>query len=197
MHANPLDYRISDLNRFDPLKGRLLVSEPFLPDPYFKRSVVLLIEHNDEGSVGLILNKPLNINLNETFQDFPNFEHEIYMGGPVQASDLFYLHTLGDVIEGSERITDDLYWGGNFESVKNLLSTDTVSNEELKFFIGYSGWEKGQLLRELEEDSWLVTEAPTQSIMSRDIKNLWRVILKDMGDQESLMADFPEDPSLN
>ncbi len=108
-------------NDIRPSKGKILISEPLLSDNYFKRSVVLLAEHNEEGSFGIILNKPMDNKFNEILKDFPDFGGPLYLGGPVSNSSLFFIHTLGDVIENSQEIMDGLYWGGDIESVKELI----------------------------------------------------------------------------
>lgn len=194
---NPLDYKISELNPLKPKKGRVLISEPFLHDPYFKRAVVLLVEHNEKGSMGFILNKNLDIEINDTQLNLSGYASDLYFGGPVQPQDLFYIHTLGKRLEGSVPIGDGLYWGGDFEMLQFLLKDQIVEPHEIKFFIGYSGWEADQLESEMEQDSWLVAEMEADDIMSDDIDNMWKQVLRKMGKKISILADFPEDPSLN
>ena len=113
---DPLDYRLSELNKLEPKKGRLLISDPFLPDPYFKRSVVLLVEHNEDGSLGFILNKPLEISLSDTELKVNGANHSMFFGGPVQSTDLFYVHSKGIQIDGSTEVKDGLFWGGDFKT---------------------------------------------------------------------------------
>ena len=93
--------------------GSLLISEPFLADSCFKRSVVLLSEHDKHGTLGFILNKPTDLKLNEAVEDFPEFNVPLYFGGPVDTETLFYIHTLGNKLEGSREIAAGVFWGGD------------------------------------------------------------------------------------
>ena len=184
-------------NKLKPGKGKLLISDPFLHDPSFKRSVILLIEHNQEGSVGFILNKPVDIKLNDALEEFPKFDTNLYFGGPVQKDSLYYIHTMGNSIIDSIEIYDGLYWGGNFEALKILIKTNEVKASDLRFFIGYSGWGSDQLDKELKEKSWIVAPSKTEHIMDTNPEKLWNSILKDMGKDYAMLANFPEHPSLN
>jgi len=178
-------------------KGRLLISEPYLHDPFFKRSVVLLTEHNKNGSVGFILNKPVNIKLNEALDEFPDFDTNLYLGGPVERDSLYYIHTMGNTISNSAEIFDGVYWGGNFETVKILIENGDIDPSEMRFFMGYSGWGKQQLEGELKKQSWIVTNASIESVMEEDPSLLWRSVLTELGKDYAVLANFPEHPSLN
>ena len=195
---NPLDYNITALNKLSPKKGRLLLAEPFMGDPYFKRSVVLLTEHNNDGALGFILNKPLELTINEVIADFPEFNAQVYMGGPVQPENLFYMHSQGKFIEGSIEIANNLWWSGNFDQLKQLIKDQQIFPHEIKFFIGYSGWDFDQLNREIEEEeSWLITNLKSENIKDLNDSELWQNTLQKMGKKQSLLSNFPEDPSLN
>lgn len=194
---NPLDYTITALNKLTAKKGRLLLAEPFMEDPYFKRSVVLLTEYNTDGAFGFILNKPLDLTINETIPDFPTFDAPVFMGGPVQNDSVFYIHTQGDFIEGSVKITEGLYWSGNFNQLKQLVQDQQIFPNEIKFFIGYAGWDYNQLAEEIENESWLITDLTSTAIKDLNATNLWKDTLQRMGKKHSLLANFPEDPSLN
>ncbi len=195
--TNPLDYTIKSMNKLSPKKGRLLIAEPFLGDPYFKRGVVLLTEHNKDGAFGFILNKPLELSINETMANFPEFDAQIYMGGPVQADSLFYIHTQGKFIEGSLEIGNGLYWSGNFNQLKQLVQDQQIFPHEIKFFIGYSGWDFDQLAQEIEEDSWIISDLNTKKVNDLNDADLWQNTLQKMGKKHSLLSNFPKDPSLN
>ncbi|HTL81073.1 MAG TPA: YqgE/AlgH family protein [Bacteroidia bacterium] len=184
-------------NKLMPRTGRILISEPFLGDGYFRRAVVLLVEHNDKGSVGFILNKPLDITIDEAIPGFPSFDFNTMFGGPVSRDQLYFVHTLGDKIKDSVPIADGLWWLGDFDQVKVMLDNKEISVNEMRFFIGYAGWDKGQLLKEMEERSWFVSEVDLDMIFSADPENMWQEAVKKMGAEYKLMADFPEDPSLN
>ena len=194
---DPLDYKLSEFNNLEPKKGRILISDPFLPDPYFKRSVVLLVDHHAEGSIGFIINKPLEISLDQTELNIGGAEHKMYFGGPVQSSDLFYVHKRGKDVKGSVEIKDGLWWGGDFEIVESMLKDGTLSQNDIRFFVGYSGWEADQLIKEIDEDSWLVSDLDLIPIFDTESENLWTSILEGMDGQISVLSTFPEDPILN
>lgn len=197
MTINPLDYTIKELNKLKPKKGRVLIAEPFMNDFYFKRSVVLLTEHNKSGSFGFILNKPLDITVNDALENFPKFDAPVYMGGPVQSDSLFYVHSQGNLIEDSMPIKNNLYWSGDFEQLKQLISDQQIFPHEIKFFIGYSGWDGEQLAQEIEDESWIISDINIKNITQFNNENLWKDVLQKMGPKYSLLSNFPEDPSLN
>ncbi len=184
-------------NKLKPVAGRLLIAEPFLHDSYFRRAVVLLAEHSDKGSVGFILNKPLDILVQEAIPDFPEYGNYSYFGGPVQRDQLYFIHTLGERIEGSFPIGNGLYWLGDFDQVKDLISKKEIGHDEIRFFIGYAGWEAGQLDKELEDKSWFVSRADSRLIFNVDPSAMWTEAVKGMGQAFAPMANFPEDPSMN
>jgi len=184
-------------NNLKPAKGRILLSEPFMGDYYFGRSVILLAEHNDEGSFGIILNKPVSAGFNEVLKDFPEFNAPLYLGGPVETNSLFYIHTLGESLEGAVEILDGLYWGGEIEMLKEMILLNTVKPKDIRFFIGYSGWAADQLGTELKRNSWVITRAPRNKLMKMDPLNLWGDLLDKMGDTYKYWSKFPIDPNMN
>jgi putative transcriptional regulator len=181
-----------------PTKGHLLVSTPQLNDYYFGRSVIFLTEHNKEGSVGFIVNKPLKTTISEAIKDFPEYRARLFLGGPVEPNSLFFLHTLGDIIPDSIEVIDGLFWGGDFEIIKMMIKNNQLKNSEIKFFAGYSGWAPKQLERELMEHSWVVTKSDVKKIMRSNTDTFWKEKIKDSPIPEHLVwADFPINPSLN
>lgn len=184
-------------NNLKPSKGRILISEPFLIDYYFKRSVVLLAEHNDEGSFGLIINKPVDMQLSDVLQDFPEFNAPIYLGGPVKTENLYFIHTKGKLIEESMKILDGLYWGGDIEHVKELITIGKLTPEDIKFFVGYSGWVAKQLDGELSKNSWLVSNIKAQQVMNFNSEKMWDDVIKKLGRDYAYWTNFPSDPALN
>jgi putative transcriptional regulator len=178
--------------------GQLLLSEPFMFDENFKRTVVLVCEHNEEnGTVGLILNKPIELRLNDLVEDFPLFDTKVFLGGPVGTDTLQFLHSMGDKIEDSLLLSNGLYWGGNFEQMKIMLSTGDIQEDEIKFFLGYSGWSPGQLLQEMKVNSWIISPANKEHIFKTDYNHLWKEVMQGMGGIYSTMAGYPENPMLN
>lgn len=184
-------------NNIEPGKGKLLISEPFLLDYYFKRSVVLLAEHNEEGSFGIIMNKPLKTSFNEVIRDFPEFNAELYLGGPVQNDNLFFMHTLGDKIENSSEILNGLYWGGDIEQVKEMITLGLLKPKDIRFFIGYSGWSANQLNSELKRNSWVVSQMSSKQLLSEDPASLWKNSLQVLGEEYQIWTSFPADPAAN
>lgn len=186
-----------DFSIKEPDKGKILLSEPLLPDPFFKRSVVLLVEHDEEGSLGFVLNKTVSVGVNELLEDFPEIDAEVYWGGPVNRNHLFYMHTKGDLLKGSKEILPGLYWGGDFEELKQLIEMNRMSTKDVRFFAGYSGWGKGQLIKELNEKSWIIAKATVPSLMLKQDKTLWKAFMTKLGKKFEIMSNFPEDPALN
>jgi putative transcriptional regulator len=184
-------------NTLLPQKGRILISEPFLMDNYFKRSIVLLTEHNEEGTVGFVLNKPINMKVNEIMTDFPPVNSIVSLGGPVQTNTLHYLHTLGDIIPGSMKVIDNIYWGGEFDVIKRLLESKSLNNENIRFFLGYSGWQSNQLEEELNDNAWVVADIDPQEIMAPMSKFFWNKTLHRLGKKFQMWANFPENPQMN
>lgn len=185
------------ITKIKPTQGRILISEPFLQDHYFKRSVVLLADHSDEGSFGIIINKPINVKLNEVIKDFPDFDGQLYMGGPVKTDSLFFVHTIGDKIIGSMKILDGLYWGGDVEIVKELMRMKQITPENIRFYIGYSGWDSHQLDDELERNSWIVSDTHVDQVINNNPADLWTTLLKSLAKEFKQWANYPIDPSLN
>ncbi len=184
-------------NNLKPAKGRILLSEPLMGDYYFGRSAVLLAEHNDEGSFGVILNKPIAAKFNDVLSGFPPVDINVFMGGPVDHNRIFYVHTLGDEIEDSVEIKKGLYWGGNLESIKELALMEKLNNENIRFFIGYSGWGANQLDSELKRNSWVVTTASVDTLFKTEPTRLWEGLMKKMGGKYRYWTKFPSNPGLN
>ncbi len=184
-------------NSHKPAKGSFLISEPFLPDPNFERTVVLLCEHNEEGSFGFVLNKISGVALEDIIEDIKNFEEKVYIGGPVQQDTLHFIHR-ADYLEGGVDIGNGLYWGGNFEQLMVLIDTKQIKPEDFRFFVGYSGWSAGQLVEELEANSWIVAPNATPDLVfDLDNEALWKTLLKLLGGRFSIYSNYPTDPRLN
>lgn len=184
-------------NKILPERGRLLISEPFLPDPNFDRTVVLLCEHNEEGSFGFVVNKPSILKAGEVMDELKNFDHEIFIGGPVQQDTLHFIHRSAKINNG-EPILENIYWGGTFDQVLFLADTRQLQGAEIKFFLGYSGWGPGQLRDEIDQDSWIVCNFVTEELLfETEPALMWRKALSNMGGRFSVYANYPVDPNLN
>jgi len=193
-----LDYSFFETeNNIAPAKGKVLISEPFLQDNYFKRSIVLLTEYSPEGAVGFVLNKPVDLQANEVINDFPETDALVSIGGPVNTDTLHYLHTLGDIVPNSIKVLENIYWGGDFEVIKKLVQSGNLGKEQVRFFLGYSGWHAHQLDDELAENSWVISELDPVEIMAPVSKHFWKATLKKMGKKYEMWANFPENPQMN
>lgn len=166
-------------------------------DPNFQRSVVLICEHTPDGSFGLILNRPLGVQLTEVLQLVAHRDHPLLQGGPVQSDTLHFLHTYGDDIPGTVHVADEIYWGGDFEVMKALLESGEISRRDVRFYLGYAGWGTGQLVDEIEQGGWILTEGTGRFVFEIDPDDLWRTVLRGMGSEYAVLANFPEDPRLN
>ncbi|MCX6186452.1 MAG: YqgE/AlgH family protein [Bacteroidetes bacterium] len=180
-----------------PARGRILISEPFLKDPQFNRTVVLLGQHNDESSVGFVLNRLLNASTDELVPDLLIYNFPLYYGGPVEQNTLHFIHTYGDIIEDAEEISHGIFWGGNINSVNNAIEKRLAKPENFKFFVGYSGWTEGQLDDEIKQKAWWVSECNTNTIFTDDLEDMWSMLVKHLGKNFEHLANAPLDPNWN
>lgn len=178
-------------------KGRVLISEPLLGDFFFKRAVLLLAEHNEEGAFGLILNKKTDYKIYDLIEDLEGFESDVYIGGPVETDNVFFLHSRPDLITDSEPMLEGVYWGGNFEDVKSAIFNGLISVDEVRFYLGYSGWSPKQLDEELKSYSWLVSKINTESIFTKNPDDLWKGMVVDFGEKFKTWLNIPINPQLN
>lgn len=166
-------------------------------DPNFDRTVILLTEHNEEGSLGFVINKPLELLVDDVLSGFPELGSHIYHGGPVQEDSLFFVHNKGNLIPGSQPITQELYWGGELEALKEMIACGLVTRADIRFFLGYSGWGSGQLDEELLQKAWLVLQDSSLDLLGESHDELWKRILLAVGGQYPLWANSPSNPNLN
>jgi len=178
-------------------KGRILISEPSFNDSIFFKSVILLTHHNDNESIGLILNHPTKINLNEILKDIPLSNFPIYIGGPVANKSLQFIHTLGKLIPESKQITENIYFGGDFNIILELIRDKKITKNEIRFFVGYSGWGEDQLNSEIREESWLVDTLKDELCMQYSNSRLWSKIIRNQKSEYAIWVNIPKDPSLN
>ena len=180
-------------------QGSILISEPFLQDAYFQRSVVLLVEHTQEGSMGFVLNKKTELSVNTFFADLQGFpEMPIYLGGPVSANRLFFIHSLGDlIIPNSLKINDHLYFDGDFSALIHYIQNGHSVDGKVKFFLGYSGWQEGQLHNEIDQNSWVVSHASNRNVLLAEGEGFWKKSLESLGSQYETWTKYPKEPSLN
>ena len=196
MNINQDIFKIQS-NNVLPSRGKILISEPFLRDATFGRSVILLVDHTEEGSMGLVVNKPLPLLLNDIIMEFKYIDEiPLYKGGPVATDTLFYLHTLAEV-SGSISISKGLYLNGDFNEIKKYILQGNKISEHIRFFLGYSGWESNQLHNEIKENTWLVSEEENSYLMKDDTKDMWRKALEKLGSKYETWSRFPQVPTFN
>ncbi|MFZ1453708.1 MAG: YqgE/AlgH family protein, partial [Ferruginibacter sp.] len=184
-------------NMIEPAAGILLIADPFLKDPNFLRTVVLLCEHQEAGSFGFVLNKQIEQALDELISDLEGHPLPVYYGGPVQMDTIHFLHQYPDLIPESVKVSDNIFWGGNFETVTALLKSKSIDPDKIKFFVGYSGWGDGQLSDELTEKSWLTVQATRELVFNTGFDEIWKNSLKTLGGEYERMIHYPIDPQLN
>ena len=198
MFSNTRDIFRIETNHIAPSRGKILISEPFLCDYMFGRSVILLVDHTLDGSMGLILNKPLPVSLNDIMEDIDLPEKvPLYQGGPISTDTLFYLHTLKG-IPCSLQISRGIYLNGDFNDVKKYIAQGGDIKGNLRFFLGYSGWGYKQLKQEIKEDTWMVGKASVSTLMDEPgSTRLWQQTLGRLGSKYRMWSHFPQIPTLN
>ena len=180
-----------------PKTGSVLVAEPsIIGDVSFQRSVVLIADHSDKGSIGFILNKPLTYTLADIIPNITQ-EFRIFNGGPVEQDSLYFVHKIPHLIPNSVEISSGIFWGGDFSIVSKLIATGQISPEEIKFFLGYSGWSTDQLYDEMTSNSWVIVNSDVHEMISRPTEDFWRNIMLNLGGDYPLWANAPENPSYN
>lgn len=187
-----------ETNHVVPSRGKVLISEPFLYDEMFGRSVILLVDHSTDGTMGLVLNKPLPLSLNDVLKEFKDISNiPIYKGGPLSTDTLFYLHTLKDV-EDSLQIGKGVYLNGDFDAIRRYILQGNDIDGKIRFFLGYSGWEHDQLCQEIEENTWLIGSTSIASLMNeKGSAELWKNVLGQLGGKYEIWSHFPQIPTLN
>jgi len=186
------------INKNQPQVRSLLVSEPFMLDPNFNRSVVLLGEHSESGTMGWVLNQPSELILSDVLDDIPVANFQLYIGGPVEQDSLQFVHKCYDKLNSGIDLGAGIYWGGNFEVLKTLIENRSIHEDEIKFFLGYSGWTPGQLEQELQENTWMVSNRYNPDlIFVNDGENLWKEAVVNLGPKYAHVAQFPKNPMWN
>jgi putative transcriptional regulator len=180
------------------IKGQLLIAEPSITgDLSFNRSVILLADHDKEGSVGFIINKPLKYTIHDLIPEI-NARFKIFNGGPVEQDNLYFIHNIPDLIPNSIEISNGIYWGGDFECTKDLINNGKVNKHNIRFFLGYTGWEEQQLESEMNENSWIVTpNSYKNKIIGKSSTHFWKEQIIELGGEYPIWSNAPENPYLN
>ncbi len=180
------------------IKGQLLIAEPsIIGDLSFNRSVILLADHNKDGSVGFIINKPLKYTINDLIPEI-SAKFKIYNGGPVEQDNLYFIHNIPDLIPNSIEISNGIYWGGDFESTKDLINSGQISKENIRFFLGYTGWDENQLETEMNANSWIIApNSYKNKIIGKSATHFWKEQILELGGEYLIWSNAPENPYLN
>lgn len=176
--------------------GKLLIAEPFMPDPNFFRTVILLCEHSEEGTVGFVMNRPTDLVIGKIFPESEMASLSVYQGGPVQLDTICILQRT-EASETGHEVMPGIYWGSAFESLEEEISAGVKTLADVQFYLGYSGWGEGQLVAELQSGNWLVADATAELIFETPREDLWRTALETLGDGYKNLANLPPDPQLN
>lgn len=194
---NEADIFKIESNNVLPSQGKILISEPFLCDVTFRRSVVLLVDHTNEGTMGLIINKELPLSLNHLINEFKYIDTiPLFKGGPICTDTLFYLHTLPDIPEAFQ-VNQELYINGSFDAIKRYILQGNPVEGKIRFFLGYSDWQYEQLEREITENSWMISKEKASYLLTEESKDMWRKSLEKLGSKYEAWSRFPQVPSLN
>jgi len=189
-------FNINNINKIPLNKGVLLVSPPLMGDGIFHKSVVLLLQHNEEeGTVGLILNKPTTFKVSDILKALPDFHEEVFFGGPVSPNHTQVLHRLSSMPE-STHIINDIYWGGNYPKIFEMLELNYIDSSDIKFYVGYAGWAPGQLEDEMEKNFWILVNAEKYDLWDRP-ESLWEKIITELGLDPKIATNIPDNPMYN
>jgi putative transcriptional regulator len=177
----------------DSVRGRLLVATPDLQDPNFSRTVVLVLEHGEEGALGVVLNRPVDLRVEEVLPDWADRASApacLFVGGPVAPSAAIGLG------RGTGAGVDALFDGiGTLDLDPEHEAVPELS--DLRIFVGYAGWSPGQLEQELAAGGWLVLDLDPEDPFTADPSQLWAHVLRRQGGRTAMFALAPEDPSTN
>lgn len=178
--------------------GKLLIATPFLKDENFERSVVLLCEYENQGSIGFVLNKPSLFHLGDLVHELNFLDSKVFIGGPVQQNTLHFIYFGPQLIPDSKPLSERIWWGGDFSKLVYYLKSYQLQASQVRFFLGYSGWDQGQLQTELAEETWVVySGATTTTVFETSSDKIWRLLMKRMGGEFEIQANYPIDPRLN
>tara|TARA_B100001564_G_scaffold228869_1_gene193074 strand:- start:315 stop:860 length:546 start_codon:yes stop_codon:yes gene_type:complete len=179
-------------------KGNLLISNyTLINDLEFNRSVILLTRNDGEGSIGFVINKKSTYKICDLDTEYKDIKAKIYYGGPVSVDTIHFIHKKNSFVTGSEKISNEIYWGKDFNEIIKLIRQNKVEINDVKFFIGYSGWEQEQLERELDENSWLILKKYNSNDIFKTKNELWKNKLISFGEKYKLWANSPENPNYN
>ncbi|MFQ5672019.1 MAG: YqgE/AlgH family protein [Nitrospinales bacterium] len=181
-------------------KGYFLIANPVLPDPNFSRTVVLLCNHNDEGSFGLVVNRAADMTASEVFanHEVARFvDNKVYIGGPVSQSQVFYLCRSRDPIPDMETVCEGVQMGMRWDVLDRVVASLKDPEQDIRFYLGYSGWAAGQLDGEMEHRSWLTCHARDDFVFGEQEDHIWQNVVRSLGRDYEYLLHAPTNPNLN
>ena len=179
-------------------KGQILVSNyTLVNDTEFNKTLILIVESNNEGVVGFVFNKESEYRLSESDEKLRGIDLKIYKGGPVMIDSLHFIHRFNKFLTNSSKVTNEIYWGTEFEKAIELIKNGKLKKNDVKFFLGYSGWDKNQLKAEIEDGSWHILKKINVNDVIEDKFNLWKLKLEELGEYFKIWSNSPENPNLN
>ena len=181
-------------------KGSLLIANPVLPDPNFSRTVILLCDHDDQGSFGLVINRSTQLKAPDLFLNInilKSYNEKIYLGGPVSQSMVFFLCRSPSAAGKLNEVCSGVYLGSNLETLESLYSSLESPEQDIRFYLGYSGWSGGQLAEEMEQNSWLVQRANEQFIFLDSESLIWPKAVNSLGKKYQYLTKAPVNPQWN
>ena len=186
------------LSQLEPSAGKILISEPFLNDPNFQRSVIYIAEYSEEGTLGFVLNQKSDLLLCDLLPELEDAKFPVYFGGPVGTDTLHLLHRCYDKMNDGEEVAPGIYYGGNIETLRVLIANNDITEHEIKFFVGYSGWGAQQLSAEIKENTWIVSDQFHPDVLfSNNEEEVWREVIINLGPKYAHVSKFPQNPNLN
>ena len=181
-------------------KGSLLIANPVLPDPNFSRTVILLCDHDEQGSFGLVINRSTQLKAPELFLNInilKSYNEKIYLGGPVSQSMVFFLCRSPSAAGKLDEVCSGVYLGSNLETLESLYASLENPEQDIRFYLGYSGWSGGQLAEEMEQNSWLVQKANEQFIFLDSESLIWPQAVNSLGEKYQYLTKAPVNPQWN
>ncbi len=181
-------------------KGSLLIANPVLPDPNFSRTVILLCDHDEQGSFGLVINRSTQLKAPDLFLNInilKSYNEKIYLGGPVSQSMVFFLCRSPSAAGKLDEVCSGVYLGSNLETLESLYASLENPEQDIRFYLGYSGWSGGQLAEEMEQNSWLVQRANEQFIFLDSESSIWPQAVNSLGEKYQYLTKAPVNPQWN
>ena len=186
----------------ESLRGKFLIAAKHLRDGNFFKAIVLMLEHNEEGAMGLVINRPMDVSLSEALSkhfDFPTTQHTLYCGGPVEENALLILHNSSDHDQEHQAIVPGVFVGTSPDIFDRVVTSVTDEDPEFRFriFAGYSGWSAGQLEFEMERGDWFTVNADSRHVFEQDPYESWENVMESFHKEHRILPNQPPSPEWN